>query len=164
MSSWGWRNRRHYGRGEYAPRWLRPISAAVPWLTVLLLFQMILLLGGVQTSTEGVLFALPEPVAGGLVEKGDIAESSLVALLVPTPQGTLVFFDDTRYVLDDHVQMQRFVEQLKIRVKSPGRETLLALADRRIGWGNLTRFRDYVRAGGVGQIQFAQKKGTGGFE
>ncbi|MGN0877413.1 MAG: hypothetical protein ACI4TC_09100 [Kiritimatiellia bacterium] len=164
MISWGWRNRRSYGLRDYAPRWLRPISAAVPWLTVGLLFQMICLLGGTLTTSEGLLFALPEEGRAGLVEQKDLEEASLVALLLPTPQGTLVFFDDTRYVLDDDVQMARFAERLRDRVKTPGADALLALADRRISWGHLHRFGAYVRTGGVGRIQFAQKKGRDVFE
>ena len=85
MISWGWRNRRSYGLRDYAPRWLRPISAAVPWLTVGLLFQMICFLGGTLTTSEGLLFALPEEGHAGLVEQKDLEEASLVALPLPTP-------------------------------------------------------------------------------
>ena len=162
MSSWGWQNRRANGLRDQVPRWLRPLSVAVPWLTVGLLFQMIFLLGGVLTSAEGVLFALPERPREKVVS--DVGESTLVALLQPTRQGTLVFFDDTRYVLDDDVQMARFTEQLKARIKTPEQETLLALADIRINWGDLYRFRGYAMRSGIGQILFAEKKGRGVFE
>lgn len=162
MITWGWKNRRPRGMREHAPRWLRPLSAAVPWLTVGLLFQMICLMGGALTSAEGVLFALPEQPRDRVVS--DVGESTLVALLQPTRQGTLIFFDDTRYVLDDDVQMSRFADQLKARIKAPEQDTLLALADIRISWGDLHRFRGFARRSGIGQILFAEKKGRGVFE
>ncbi len=163
MSSWGWKNRRFQGNlREAAPRWLRPLSVAVPWITVGLLFQMIVLLGGVLTSAEGALFALPENPGDRIVS--DVGESSLVALLQPTRQGTLVFFDDTRYVLEDEVQMNRFSEQLKARMKTPDHGTLLALTDVRLSWGDLYRFRGFAMKSGIDKILFAEKKGRGVFE
>lgn len=162
MSSWGWKNRSSGGFREQVPRWLRALSVAVPWLTVGLLFQMICLMGGALTSAEGVLFALPERPRDRVVS--DVGESTLVALLQPTRQGTLVFFDDTRYVLEDDVQMARFAEQLKACIKTPEQNTLLAMADIRISWGDLYRFRHFAMRSGIGQILFAEKKGRGVFE
>ncbi len=163
MSTWDWKRRCvSAAENSRAPRWLRPFSLAVPWLTVLLLFQLVWTLGGVLTSAEGALFALPENPVDRIVS--DVGESSLVALLQPTRQGTLVFFDDTRFVLDDDVQMERFAEQLRARIKTPDQRTLLVLADIRINWGDLYRFRGFALKSGIEQILFAEKKGRGVFE
>lgn len=158
MSSWGWKNRRH-GR-EYVPHWLRPLSVAVPWLTVGLLFMMLYLMGGTFTSAEGTLVALPRSSVG------DISSYSAVALVLPTAHGTLVFFDDTRYVLEDDVQMDMFATQLKDRMAASPEEntTLLVLADMRVRHGDLLRFAAIARQSDVRQVLFARKSGDGNIE
>lgn len=154
MSSWGWRNRRHADASACGPNWLKPLAIAVPWLTVGLLFVMVLAIGRTFTSSEGALFALPDESVG------DVAVSTSVALLLPTQQGTLVFFDDTRYVLEDDVQMERFGRQLEERMRKSEDKRLLAMADLRIRHGDILRFAGVVRRSGAEQVLFAEKRMT----
>ena len=157
MSRLGWSDgfRAAAAPGEMWPIWLRPLSVAVPWATVGLLFAMIVMIGGVLTSAEGVLFDLPEKGVG------DVAETSAAALVLPTAQGTVVFFDDTRYVLGDEGQMAKFGIQLKDRVSLSDAPTLLVLADRRVKTGELMKVAAVARQSQVRRILFAEKRGEG---
>ncbi len=158
MSEWGWDDRRRRGGRSYLPRGLRPLVKVVPWVTVGLLFMIIYLVGGAFTKASGALFALPE------TEVSDVADADAVALLLVTPQGTLVFFDDTRYLLEDESQMLQFSEALSEKMAGRDGRTLLALADMRIRGGNLFRFAAVAKRSGVERVLFAEKKGDGKFE
>jgi len=152
VSSWGWSPERTQGIWRYGAPWLKPFIAAAPWLTVLLLVLMFHLVGGTFTGSKGTLFDLPE---GGLAE-GEA--TGLVALVMPTDHETLVFFDDSRYLLDDGASVAALGEHVADSVRRTGDRTLLALADRRVAGGELMKFADIVRRGGVKKVLFAEKK------
>ena len=155
MSPWGWSPERTQGIWRYGAPWMRPFAAAVPWLTIGLLLLLMHFVGGTFTSAKGVLFDLPE---AGLAE-GEATE--LVALVMPMPHETLVFFDDSRYVLGDASSAAALREHLAERLGRTANRTMLVLADRRVSGGELMKFATIARKGGVSKVLFAERKGGG---
>ena len=152
MSPWGWRPERTEGVWRHGAKWMQPFAAAVPWLTVILLLMMMFLVGGTFTSAKGVLFDLPE----GTLADGEA--TGLVALIMPTEHETLVFFDDSRYLLGDTASTAALSAHLAESVRRSGDRTLLTLADRRVAGGELMRFAAIARRGGVEKVLFAEKR------
>ena len=155
MSPWGWSPERTQGIWRYGAPWMRPFAAAVPWLTIGLLLLLMHFVGGTFTSAKGVLFDLPE---AGLAE-GEATE--LVALVMPMPHETLVFFDDSRYVLGDASSAAALREHLAERLGRTANRTMLVLADRRVSGGELMKFATIARRGGVSKVLFAERKAGG---
>lgn len=151
MSPWGWKPERTEGVWRYGAKWMQPFAAAVPWLTVILLLMMMVLVGGTFTSAKGVLFDLPE----GTLADGEA--TGLVALVMPTEHETLVFFDDSRYVLGEEASTAALSEHFAESVRRSGDKTLLVLADRRVAGGELFRFASIAKKGGVEKVLFAEK-------
>ena len=152
MSPWGWTPERTAGIWRHGAGWLRPFAAAAPWLTLLFLLLMMHFVAGTLTSAKGTLFSLP---ADGLAE-GEA--TGLVALAIPHAHETLVFFDDSRYVLDDAASVRAFGEHLSERVARSPSKTLLVLADRRIHGGDLMDIAAVAKRGGATKVLFAQKR------
>ena len=152
MTSWGWTPERTAGIWRHGASWLRPFAAAAPYLTVLLLLIMLYVVGGTLASARGVLFDLPE---AGL---GDGEATELVALVIPQGRETLVFFDDSRYLLGDEASLRTLGENLAARVERAHTRTILVLADRRVAGGDLMKFAATARRAGAGRILFAEKK------
>lgn len=152
MSPWGWQPERAQGIWRYGAGWVRPLAAAVPWITVVLLLLMFYLMGGAFTSAEGVLFDLPD--AGP--SEGEPTE--LVALVMPMPHETLVFFDDARYMMGDGASVAVLKGHLTERLARAKRKTLLVLADRRVAGGELMRLAAVAKESGADRILFAEKK------
>ena len=99
-----------------------------------------------------MLFDLPE---AGLA---DGETTGLVALVMPMSHETLVFFDDSRYLLGDEASMRAFGENLSLRTDKSPTKTLLVLADRRVAGGELMRLASVARSNSVERILFAEKK------
>ena len=152
MSPWCWTPERTLGIWRYGARWLRPFSAAVPWLTVLVLLMMLKFVSNTMTAAKGTLFELPDT---GLAE-GEA--TGLVALAIPHAHETLVFFDDSRYVLDDVSSVRALGEHLAERVSRSESKTLLVLADRRVHGGDLMDIAAVAKRGGAAKVLFAQKR------
>ncbi len=152
MSPWCWTPERTLGIWRYGARWLRPFSAAVPWLTVLVLLMMLKFVSNTMTAAKGTLFELPDT---GLAE-GEA--TGLVALAIPHAHETLVFFDDSRYVLDDASSVRALGEHLAERVSRSESKTLLVLADRRVHGGDLMDIAAVAKRGGAAKVLFAQKR------
>lgn len=131
---------------------LKPLAAAAPFLSVLLLLLQFHLSGGTFTTAKGVLFDLPAP---GIAE-GE--STDLTALMMAMPLKTLVFFDDSRYILGDDASVKAFGEHLAERIGKTENKTLLVLADRRVEGGELMKFAAVVRRHGVSRVLFAEKK------
>lgn len=155
MNPWKWTPERTQGIWKYGPAWLKPAAAAVPWITVGLLLLMLHMVGGSLTAAEGVLFDLPDSGAA------DFANTSLVALVMPMPRETLVFFDDARYSVGDDLSFSAFGDHLADRAGKSERRTLLVLADRRVAGGDLMKIASIARRSGIEKVLFAEKK-TGG--
>jgi len=153
MSPWKWTPERTQGIWRHGPAWLRPFLAAVPWVTVLLLLEMFRFLGGTLAASDGVLFDLPD--SSGL-DEGESA--SLVALVMPMPHETLVFFDDARYAMGDDASAAAFGAHLEDRAGKTDRKTLLVLADRRVAMGEVMKISGIAKRSGVERVLFAEKK------
>lgn len=159
MSPWGWTPERSLGIWRHGAVWLRPFAAAVPYLTVGLLVVLLRLVSGTLAASEGVLFDLPDAAPT------DAVGESPVALVMPTPRETLVFFDDARYLTGEEASMRALGEQLAERFARREEKTLLVLADRRVAGGELMRLAALAKANGVGRVLFAEKRaGAGGGE
>jgi len=152
VSGWGWRIGKASGSGRGASAWLRAVSALVPFVTVTLLLLMFQIVGGKLATAPGVLFDLP---AAGV---GDEAVTESLALIVPIRHETMVFFDDSRYVIGNAASMASLEERLSERFVQSEDKTLLVLADRRVSCGELMEFAARARRSGVGRILFAEKK------
>lgn len=151
MSQWGWTPARNLGIWRYGAGWCRPIAAAVPYLTVMLLILMLHMVGGTLTAYRGVLFDLP---AGNLSD-GEV--SGPVALVMPVKHETMVVFDDTRYLLDDAASMRSFGEDLAASAERRAGKQLLILADRRVSTAHLMEVVSVAKRSGVSKVLLAGK-------
>lgn len=152
MSPWGWSPERTQGIWRYGSLSLRPFVASAPWITVGLLLLLFWFIGGTLVSSKGVLFDLPE---------SNLAEGEAtgpVALIVPIPHETLIFFDDSRYLMGDPNSMAALAEHLAETASRTDAKVLLALADRRVSGGELMRFAAMARQSGLKKVLFAEKK------
>ena len=152
MSPWGWEPKRSHGIWRHGARSMHPFIAATPWLTLVLLIVLFWLMGSVLTIEKGVVFELPED---GL-EEGET--TGLVAVVMPTEHDTLVFFDDSRYVIEDEDSFAALGENLAERAAKAERKTLLVLADKRVPSGQLMKLAESVRKCGVARVLFAAKR------
>ena len=149
---WKWTPERTLGIWRHGAPWLRPIVAAAPYITVVLLLLMMHVAGSAMTAAKGVLFDLPD---AGLA---DGASTRLVALMLPRDHDTLVFFDDSRYVLGDATSLRSFGEQLADRIAGRESKALLVLADRRVPGGELMELAAVARQSGAARILLAVKR------
>ncbi len=156
MSPWGWTPARSPGIWRHGAAWLRPAVAAVPYLTVGLLLLLLRFVAGTLTAAEGTLFELPDAAPA------DVVGEAPVALMMPMPRETLVFFDDTRYLMGEESSMRALGEQLADRFARSRQKSLLVLADRRVAGGELMRLAALAKANGVARILFAEKRAGGG--
>ena len=120
---------------------------------VLILLLMLHMVGGTFVTNKGALFDLPD--SSGL---DDGENASLVALVMPMPHETLVFFDDARYTIGDETSAAAFVSHLEDRVSKSDRKKLLVLADRRVATGELMKIAAMAKRSGVGSVLFAEKR------
>lgn len=150
-SSWNWVTPRPAGLSKYGPRWLKPIAVAIPWITVLILLQMLYIISNTLTVAKGVAFDLPEG------DQIDGTASPLVALVVPSSRDTLVFFDDARYSLDDRESLASFGEHLATRAAKVEDRTLVVMADSRVTCEDVSRLATVARTGGIRRMLFANK-------
>ena len=155
MSQWGWTPVRNLGVWRYGAGWIRPIAAAIPYLTVGLLLLMMQMIGGTLTAYRGVLFDLP----GGDFADGD--SQGMVALVMPVQRETMVVFDDVRYLLGDAASMRSFAESLADGTGRREGKSLLILADRRVSTGDLMEVVSAAKRSGVSKVLLAGKRGGG---
>ena len=148
---WKWAPERTLGIWRHGAPWLRPVAAAAPYITLILLLVTMHMAGSAMTAAKGVLFDLPE---AGL---SDGAETRLVALMLPRGHETLVFFDDSRYILGDESSLLALGEDLSARSQRDKSKTLLVLADRRVSGGDLMKFAAVAKRCGMARILFAGK-------
>ena len=155
MSAWGWRPERAKGIWRHGAGWLRPIVAAAPYLTVGLLLLLFHFVGGTLTASKGLLFDLP---ADGAAADG--IQTDLVAMVMPMRHDTVVFFDDSRYLLSEASSLSSLGEHLSERTRRNKSTTLLVLADRRVPGGELMSLASLARRSGVRQVLFAERGAT----
>lgn len=152
MSGWGWTPERNLGIWRHGAGWLKPMLAAVPYVTVGVLLLMLFFVSGTLSSVRGVLFELP---AGTF---SDAENTDLVALVMPVSHETVVFFDDSRYVLGDAASMRSFSENLSERVGHGKDKSLLLLADRRVPVGQLMELVSLSRQHSIERVLVAGKR------
>ena len=152
MSQWGWTPARNLGIWRYGAGWSRPIAAAIPCLTIVVLLLMMYMVGGTLTSYRGVLFELPNGV------QSDGETSELVALVMPVRHETMIVFDDARYLLGDAASMRSFGEDLASSSARRTGKALLILADRRVSTGHLMEVVSAAKRSGVSRILLAGKQ------
>lgn len=152
MSEWGWTPGRSLGIWRYGAGWLRPLMAAVPYVTVGLLLLMLYVVSGTMAASRGVLFDLP---SGEFV---DAEKTGLVALVMPVSRETTVFFDDSRYLLGDETSMRSFRENLTDCLERSADKTLLLLVDRRVSAGHLMELMALAKTCGVARTLVAGKR------
>ena len=160
MTPWNWSVGRPSGILDNGIRWLRPFVTVVPWITVVLLFELMFRVGDAFTLAKGVVFDLPS--AENALEG---AVTPMVALVMPDPKEskTLVFFDDARYTLGDWSSESYLEKELARRTDGAAEKTLLVLADRRVPGGDILRFAELAKETGVRRILFSEKSsGKGG--
>ena len=140
------------------PAWLRFLSQTAPWLTLVLLVVMFIFLQSVLAPAPAVAFELPDPGAA------DSAQPGLVALLLPgdveggQTEGTLVFFDDARYVLSDPAGVEEFSGRLGERAAETKCSTLTLLTDRRVPTGDVMQVMAIARSRRLSNVQLAEKR------
>lgn len=152
MIPWGWNPGRDEGIWRHGAPWTKPLFVAAPWVTLLVLIMLFWIVGGTLTTAKGVLFDLPSQ---GL---SDGEATDMVALVMPVAHETMVFFDDSRFMLGDSSSDQALSEQLAERLSRTGGKTLLVLADRRVVGGDLMKFAAIARRSGVERVLFAEKR------
>lgn len=148
-NAWGWQVAPSDGIWRFGPRWMKPLAAAVPWITLGVLLVMLRCLSGALTAAEGTLFDLSSD------SLGDAEATEMVATVLPMARETLVFFDDARYSLGDDASLAALGEHLSERAAQTEQKSLLVLLDRRIPAGEVMRLAARARASGVRRILIA---------
>ena len=138
--------------------WFRYLVQTAPWLTVLLIAVFFLLLQGTLAPVPSLLFDLPEAGAA------DSAQPGLVALLSPgdiegaETDGTLVYFDDARYVLSDPVSLDEFSSRLGSRAVESKCGVLTLLSDKRVPAGDVMKVMALAKSRRLLHVQLAEKR------
>lgn len=131
---------------------MKALSAIAPWIAVALLLAMLAMIGDAFTVSEGTAFELPAH------HLDDTSEIGAAAVAMPSGRGMLVFFDDTRYVLDDPSQAEKLRAQIRERMDGAAAKTLLVLADGRSSAADLMKLAKTAREGGAAKILFAGRE------
>ena len=138
--------------------WFRYLSQTAPWLTVLMIAVLFVFLQGVLAPVPSLLFDLPEKGAA------DSAQPGLVALMIPgdlegpEAEGTLLYFDDARYVMTDPASMEEFSGRLGERAIETKCAVLTLMADRRVPAGDVMKVRALAKAARLLHVQLAEKR------
>ncbi len=138
--------------------WFRHLSQIAPWLTLLLTAVLFIFLEGTLSPVPSLLFDLPEAGSADSVKPG------LVALLIPgdiegaEDDGTLIYFDDARYVLTDQVSLDEFSNRLASRAIETKCGVLTLLTDRRVPAGDVMKIMAVAKAGRLLHVQLAEKR------
>lgn len=138
--------------------WFRYLVQIAPWLTVLLTAVLFVLLQGTLAPVPSLLFDLPEAGAA------DSAQPGLVALLIPggiegaESDGTLIYFDDARYVLSDQMSLEEFSNRLGERAIETKCGVLTLLSDRSVPAGDIMKVMSLAKAKRLLHVQLAEKR------
>ena len=138
--------------------WFRYLVQMAPWLTLLLLIVMAEFLFSALAPMPAVSFDLPD---SGIA---DSARVGLVALLLPgdgneaQSNGSLVFFDDARYVISNPDSMDKFAERLEVRAEETLCGTLTLLSDKRVPVGDVMRVMAIAKGRRLAHVQLAEKR------
>lgn len=143
-------------------RYLRPVPrkpgfaaaliACAPWLTVAVAAAMLFLLDRELCRPSGMSVDLPS------TRIGDCVAADMVMLLIPSTGGTLAFFDDMRYHINEPCSLSRLEEELASAVSRRKSAVLLVLADKDVSSGELMTLADAAGRAGVDKVMFAEKE------
>ena len=137
--------------------WFRYLVQTAPWLTLCLLVITMLFLNGSLAPAPAVSFELPD---SGIA---DSAQTGLVALILPgdasgaQTDGSLVFFDDARYVLSDPISAEEFANRLASRASETKSGVLTLLSDRRVPAGDVMQVMAIAKEKRLARVQLAEK-------
>ena len=138
--------------------WFRYLVQIAPWLTIMLIAVLFVLLQGALAPVPSLLVDLPEAGAA------DSAQPGLVALLIPgdvegaETEGTLVYFDDARYVLSDQTSLDEFSNRLGDRAVETKCGVLTLLSDRRVPAGDVMKVMALAKSRRLLHVQLAEKR------
>ena len=138
--------------------WFRHLVQVAPWLTVLLIVALFVLLQGVLVPVPSLMFDLPD---SGVA---DSAHPGLVALLIPSDvegveaEGTLVYFDDSRYALSDRSSVEEFSNRLGERAVETKCGVLTLMSDRRVPVGDVMKVMALAKSRRLLRVQLAEKR------
>lgn len=138
--------------------WFRTLAATAPWLAAGLVTAMYVMLYVSLAPAQAVTLELPETAIA------DSARPGLVALVMPgggkggNAEGTLVFFDDARYVLQDPSGSSELSARMaELSAEKKCRE-LTILCDRRVPSGDLMKLMELAKKVRIGHVQIAEKR------
>jgi len=152
VSSWNWKPEPRRGIWRYGAEWMRPMVASAPYLCVILCLVMLGFVGGTMMRNPGVVFDLPD--SG--VDEGEL--TGLVALVVPLANDTMVFFDDSRYMVSEAGWKDSFLEHLSDQAARREQHSLMVLADRRVSAEVLMNLASIAKRSGIAKVMFAEKR------
>lgn len=138
--------------------WFKGLVLMAPWLTLVLILAMFSFLYSSLAPAPAVSLDLPD------TSMSDSSNPGLVALLLPggangtQPEGSLVFFDDARYVLSDPASGEGLARRLGERSFETRCGTLTLLCDRRVPAGDLMRVMELARQVRISHVQVAEKR------
>ncbi len=145
----------YLSRDDQPMRWSRYLIVLAPWLMVLFALAMFLLLEKSICLPEGMKVDLPSTTIG------DSTKADITVLVVAASGGTLVFFDDARYLVKDSVAMETLKEHLSKALSHTENKTILALAGKDIKAGELMAFASIASRSGATKVLFAEKHPEG---
>ncbi len=131
---------------------MKTLSIISAWLSVIILFGMMWLVGGKFTIAKGQLFDLPS------FGNDEGAVTDLVAIVFPAARDTLVFFDDSRYSLSDEESLEKFQSHLEEVAKKATNPSLLLLSDKRVTAGELMQITTIAKKSGIEKLLLAERR------
>lgn len=148
-------NPSYLSSADQPTRWSRYLIVLAPWLIVLFALAMFLLLQKTICLPEGMKVDLPSTTIG------DSTQADVTVLVVAASGGTLVFYDDARYLIEDAVAMETLRENLSRALSHTQNKTILALAGKEIKTGELMTFANVASRSGATKVLFAEKHPEG---
>lgn len=138
--------------------WFKGLVLMSPWLTLVLVLAMFSFLYSSLAPAPAVSLDLPD------TSMSDSSNPGMVALLLPggangaQPEGSLVFFDDARYVLSDPASDAELSKRLGERSQETRCGILTLLCDRRVPAGDLMRVMELAKRVRISHVQIAEKR------
>lgn len=157
-TTWGWLPPPDEGIWRYGAAWMRPLCAAAPWLTLVLLAVLLVLASGRFSVATGVAFDLPETHSADTVPTRLVALVMRLAPEAGSAEGTYVFFEDSRYALSDPASAAQFAEAVGERLTSESSGALMLLVDVGVPTGDLMNLTALARHAGVKRVLCAEKR------
>jgi len=138
--------------------WFRHLVQIAPWLTLVLLMIMYQFLHAALAPAPAVSFELPEAGAAESAAPGLVALVMMGDANGAQGEGTLLFFDDDRYVLSSPASMEEFAARLGTRASGTKCNVLTLLCDHRVPTGDVMRIMAIARRQGLLHVQLAEKR------